>query len=431
MQITNPILAYLAKPFLLHNRRRNADLCVIVMAATLPWSTTLFSVAAMTWWPIALSTVNFRHIAELKRPDYAFPMAVFALALAGMAWSDAPRPDQINSLLQMLKLLFLPLMIYQFARSDNGYRVFAVFMASCTLLMIVSWAGWFDPRFASRPPPLNGVPVKNYITQAQEFVLCAFGFAVVAYVAWTKGRRLLALLSMLAGLAFILNLAFVISSRTALISIPILTAFVLALLGARAMRGRSLAALLAIAAIGLGGLWIFSPTLQARVGSIVQELARYEEVKDLPTTNELELTSTGQRLLYWTKALRFIVDAPFIGHGTGSIGQLYARDSVGKTGAEALTIANPHNQLLHSGIQWGALGVFVLVAMWMAHLRVFAAAGIVPLIGLFVVVQNILGSMFNSHLADYVEGCIYVIGVGVAAGITRRTQAITWQKQRL
>lgn len=414
----------LARPFRLEKRRRAADVSILVMAATLPWSTSLFSVAVVVWAVIALSTVDFRahFVNEVRRPESALPAALFVLALTGMAWSDAAWPERLSAAEQMLKLFAIPLVIYQSSRSDVGSRVFMTFLASCTVLMIASWAGWLDPRLAPRLPPLNGVPVKNYITQAQEFVLCGFGFAIVAYLQWTKGRRLLAALAALIGIAFIANLAFVISSRTALISLPILTICVLAVLGARTMRRQSLLILLAAAAIGLGALWTVSPTLQARVGSIVQEIGRYEEVKDLPTTGELELTSTGQRLLYWTKALRFIADAPLLGHGTGSIGLQFSKDSTGKTGAEALTIANPHNQILHAGIQWGALGMFLLAAMWLAHLRMFAAAGLAALIGLFVVIQNILGSLFNSHLADFVEGWIYVIGVGVAWGMARRAQ---------
>ena len=33
-----------------------------------------------------------------------------------------------------------------------------------------------------------------------------------------------------------------------------------------------------------------------------------------------------------------------------------------------------------------------------------------------VVVQNVVGSLFNSHLFDFVQGWVYVIGVGVAGG---------------
>jgi len=33
------------------------------------------------------------------------------------------------------------------------------------------------------------------------------------------------------------------------------------------------------------------------------------------------------------------------------------------------------------------------------------------------VVQNILGSLFNSHLLDFYQGWIYVLAVGIAGGV--------------
>jgi hypothetical protein len=41
-----------------------------------------------------------------------------------------------------------------------------------------------------------------------------------------------------------------------------------------------------------------------------------------------------------------------------------------------------------------------------------------------VVVQNILTSLFNSHLFDFVEGWIYVLGVGIAGGATLRARRL-------
>jgi hypothetical protein len=56
--------------------------------------------------------------------------------------------------------------------------------------------------------------------------------------------------------------------------------------------------------------------------------------------------------------------------------------------------------------------------MWFAHLRMFRGHGLVNWIGLLVVVQNIFTSLFNSHLFDFHEGWMYVLGVGVAGGMT-------------
>ncbi len=79
-------------------------------------------------------------------------------------------------------------------------------------------------------------------------------------------------------------------------------------------------------------------------------------------------------------------------------------------------IGNPHNQTLNIAIQWGALGIVVLYAMWLSHLLLFRGEGLVAWLGLLVVVQNIFTSLFNSHLFDFHEGWMYVLGVGIAGG---------------
>ena len=81
------------------------------------------------------------------------------------------------------------------------------------------------------------------------------------------------------------------------------------------------------------------------------------------------------------------------------------------------SIGNPHNQTLNVAIQWGAVGVVVLYAMWLMHLLLFRGDGLAAWIGLMVVLQNIFTSLFNSHIFDFHEGWMYVLGVGVAGGM--------------
>jgi O-antigen ligase len=73
-------------------------------------------------------------------------------------------------------------------------------------------------------------------------------------------------------------------------------------------------------------------------------------------------------------------------------------------------------------VQWGLLGVVLLYAMWFAHLRLFTGNDLPAWIGLVVVVQNITSSLVNSHLTDFHEGWIYVLGVGVAGGMVLKTK---------
>jgi hypothetical protein len=54
------------------------------------------------------------------------------------------------------------------------------------------------------------------------------------------------------------------------------------------------------------------------------------------------------------------------------------------------------------------------------HLLLFRGEGLLAWIGLMVVLQNFFSSLFNSHLFDFHEGWMYVLGVGVAGGAMLR-----------
>jgi O-antigen ligase len=170
-----------------------------------------------------------------------------------------------------------------------------------------------------------------------------------------------------------------------------------------------------VAAVVLGALgWISSPFLRTRV------MQSISETQDFQTSNEV--SPTGQRLEMWQRSLGFIKTAPVIGHGTGSIPDQFRRTAIGE-GLSGLHANNPHSQVFAVAIQIGLIGVAVLLAMWLAHLMLFTGAGLVPWIGIVIVVQSIVSSQFNSHLFDSLHGWLYVFGFGVVGGMALRQQA--------
>jgi O-antigen ligase len=250
-----------------------------------------------------------------------------------------------------------------------------------------------------------GVPVKDYIAQSQEFVLCAVVLAYPAVTLWRAKRIWLAALLAAVSLGFVVNMLFVSVSRTALVTMPIMVA-VFALLH---LKGRSIVLTLCTGAALTGLALATSPQLRLRADSFASDYRLYTE-RNMPT-------SLGLRLEFWKKSVRFFSEAPVFGHGTGSIRGLFEKSAVDQSGAAAEVIANPHNQTLNVAIQWGALGVVVLYAMWLVHLVLFRGEGLAAWIGLMVVLQNIFSSLFNSHLFDFNEGWMYVLGVGIAGGM--------------
>ena len=71
----------------------------------------------------------------------------------------------------------------------------------------------------------------------------------------------------------------------------------------------------------------------------------------------------------------------------------------------------------------GTIGVVILYAMWFSHFALFRGGGLAAWIGLTVVLQNVFSSLFNSHLFDFHEGWMYVLGAGVAGGMVLRARS--------
>jgi hypothetical protein len=360
---------------------KTADIFAVLTALSLPWSTSLAGIFITTWLVTVAPTLDIRLFLEsLKRPISALPIALFGLALLGTLWSDAAWGVRLYAVSPTAKLLVLPILFYHYERSTRGIWVFAAFLASCTLLMAMSWIVAFYPGLTLKAADVaeRGIFVKNHIDQSQEFALCA---VALAYPIMTllRAKRMLAVFALLH-----------LKWRTNVMIFSV--AFVLAALA-----------------------WLASPQLQQRTASFASDYKYYTE-RNQPT-------SIGMRLEFYEKSLRFFAEAPIVGHGTGSTRGLFERAATAPIVlAGGQIIGNPHNQTLNVAVQWGVAGVVILYAMWLFHLLLFRGDGLVASIGLLVVLQNIFSSLFNSHLFDFHEGWMYVLGVGVAGGMTLKAK---------
>jgi O-antigen ligase len=391
-----------------------ADVFVILVAVSLPWSTSLVAIFAVAWLVTMAPFLEFRvFLYSLKRPICALPIVFFALAAIGTLWSEAPWGARLYAVGPAAKLLALPLLFHHFERSARGSWVFVAFLASCTLMMAMSWIVALEPGLSLKTiNPVRGIFVKNYIDQSQEFALCAVVLAYPIISLLRAGRIPLALTLGAIALSFVVNMAFVIVSRTALVTVPVML-IIFALLH---LKWRTNIVILCVAIVLAALAWMTSPQLRWTVETFQRDYQIYKE-RDQPT-------SIGLRLEFWQKSFRFISEAPVFGHGTGSTRGLFEQAATGpKALAGGEVVANPHNQTLNVAIQWGALGIAVLYAMWLVHLLLFNGEGLAAWIGLMVVVQNICTSLFNSHIFDFHEGWMYVLGVGVAGGMVLKSRS--------
>src|SRR5947209_8851201 len=217
----------------------------------------------------------------------------------------------------------LPLLLYHVERSARGLKVLVAFLVSCAVLMLMSWIVAIDPGLALKSGAAYGVPVKNYIDQSQEFALCAVVLAYPTLMLWRTQKPWLAALLGALSLSFIVNMLFVSVSRTALVTTPIMLA-VFALLH---LKWRSIVLIACASAVLCGLAWTASPKLRAKTQTFWSDYQLYEE-RNVPT-------SLGLRLVFWHKSLRFISEAPVIGHGTGSVQGLFEEAAVNQLGVNA------------------------------------------------------------------------------------------------
>ena len=388
--------------------REAADWLAVGVAVSLPWSTSATSILIVLWLIAVLPTLEVGALRrELATAAGFLPVLLWALAAVGMLWADVSWAARFGGLSSFHRLLLIPLLLVQFRRSAHGIRVLHGFIAAVLVLLLVSWGLAVVPGLPWRGKDF-GVPVKDYIFQSTDFAICAFallGYACEAARAqrwrWVAGHAALAAL-------FLGNIFFVVTSRTVLFVAPVL----LLLLGWREFRWKGLFGAALLGGVVGSAIWFSSPYLRDRV---LTSSAEWQAYRTIDAAN-----STGLRFEFLRKAVSFVETAPIIGQGTGSIPEQFRRAAVGEGGASSAAPENPHNQILAVAIQLGLIGAAALTAMWIAHLLLFRSGGLTAWMGMIVVVQNVVSSLFNSHLFDFTSGWLYVFGVGVVGGMLLR-----------
>ena len=122
--------------------------------------------------------------------------------------------------------------------------------------------------------------------------------------------------------------------------------------------------------LGGAAVWVAAPKVGERLLEIPTEIASARATG--------AFTSSGARLIFWQELLVLLGEAPVVGNGTGSLKQSFRRVSGDGAGPFA---TNPHNEIFAVGIQLGGIGIFILLAMWSAHLHLFLRPGALAWVG--------------------------------------------------
>jgi O-antigen ligase len=291
-----------------------ADWELAAVAVALPWSTSATSILLVIWLLTLIPTLDREAIwRELKTPAGGLPIVLWLLGAFGMLWADVSWTERFAGLGSFHRLLVIPLLLAQFRRSGNGWLVLSGFLISAAALLVASW-GLVLGLISWHTNWAPGVVVHDTIAQSTIFLISAFALVWVVRDALLERNWWVAIGFSLLGALLLLNLIFVASSRADILVAPVL----IILLGWRWLkwRGAVISCLITalLAACGLTA----SAYLRARVQHAIEDVKIYYATG---AHNDV-----GDHLEFMQKSIGFVREAPVIGHGTGTIPELFRLD---------------------------------------------------------------------------------------------------------
>jgi len=362
---------------------------------------------------VALTVEREEWLVTFATPAAAVPVGLFLLILIGMSWSPTPFAPG-GGVAHYAKLLLIPVAMASSFTPRQAFQIGYGFLAGCLVVLVLSFLSFF----ILLPPPfrhaMDGVPLKDNAVQSGCFALCAFALALGGVSVWVGGNRRRAAAMIILALVFLADIFMIFISKTGvLMTAALIGLFVVHAEGWR----RSLLIAAPIALVVAIALWSSVPA-QRRLAEIATDIHAVDGDK---ASSEATL-STASRLDFWSKAVEFIKEAPLFGHGTGSTKSLYQSLEATRPSPYGEAVPDPHNQFFAIAIQVGLVGGLILLVMWAVHFSMFIGRSFASAIGQAVVIQNFIGSLFNSHLSTVTQGMLYCLAVGLLGGIVQRAR---------
>lgn len=274
----------------------------------------------------------------------------------------------------------------------------------------------------------------------QSTSLCSFGLAVCSVRFFQANKKLEGSCASLLAITLFADVFLITLSKTGMLIACALAARLLAFIDGWRLRFAVAIPLCLIASPAV----TFSNEAQRRVAEIetdihamnvgrgsAQASSTIPEAKQAKTVQtEKPTMSTASRIDFWQKAIEFVKQAPIIGHGAGSTKSLYASLEADRPSPYGQAVPDPRNQFLAIAIRAGLLGGAVLIVMWAMHLNFFMGRTVPHLFGQAVVLQNVLGSLFNSQLSQVTQGVLYCLAVGLLGSLLRREPLALQERAR-
>jgi O-antigen ligase len=387
-----------------------SKICAVMIAAAIVLSTAATNILfiATPIFSLFAGDLRAKFKTIIRNPVAIIFLLFYALFVIGAFYSTASWSNILLALKKydkfLLAIFFLPLF------AEKRWRDYAInaFLAAILVMLIASYLlelGWLT--YGAK----NGIAIFKNSIELSFLMAFATYFCLIKIWADVRYRWLWIL--------FLLSIAHTILFRNIgrtgyIVLISLLILFFFQKMG---WRGLLIAAITSITLFGLA--FTFSPMFKTRT---------YAAIDDIKIYHKTDNTSVGLRISFAKNSLRLIKKNLFLGTGTGSFVDTYAT-------IKHIPAGNPHNEYLNITIQFGILGLIVLllvfgIPLWYSRFLPEEPKYIVRAVVLGIMV----GSFANSWLLDTTEGHFYVYFIVLAFAaipIKKQFKKLTWITQKI
>jgi O-antigen ligase len=382
---------------------------LVLLGFCIPVSTALTNVVLgllIFFWILDNIPDRFRKWGQILKtnPVALMGIAVFFIHVAGIFYTEGEKEKIIESLSDGVKFLFIGMVMIYF--KDEKFRPAFLFSFLCAMavtlvLSYLLWLNLLPDVIPVKGTPSNCVIFHDHIKQ-NIFMACAAFFAAL----WARKPGIGPLEGWCWGLISLLalfNVLFMVQGRTGHVIIIVLSIYYLVTWN----KAKSLATgALILVLFGAFAWQNPSNPLISRAHTVIKEVREWDHEK--PADRK---SSSGLRLEWWVNSLKLIKKDPVLGTGTGSFKAVYI-DLVKHTGMQQTD--NPHNEFLMTTVQFGVVGLLVMIGFFGVQWRHAGFSGRQPQVAMtrgFILLM-LIACMTASPLQDNAEGWFFVFMSG-------------------
>jgi O-antigen ligase len=376
----------------------NAALWIAVaLGFSIPISTALDSVLVAVLLLCWAASGRFREKWEAVRGNTVALAAggFFLLHVAGSAYGLGSAREVLYDLDKAAILLLVPVLASLRPGIAWLRRALIALLAALGLSLVLSYLLWFG--LLPEADFIKGFPYDPVVFKKKigHSVLMAYGAFVLALAAReTVSAKWRALLWLFCGLAAF-NVLFMVWGRTGqLVLVALALYFLLATYGWRGVLAAAAAGLVVGAAAYLSP----SSSVHQRTLTTIKEFEHWRAGKPA--------TEANMRLEAWTNSVQIVRRHPVVGVGTGGFATAYAKQVYGTS---MPPLDQPENQYLLTTVQFGIVGLAVLLALFATQWRLAARLGsrTETQLARGLVIAMVVGCFFNSFLRDHAHAHLY------------------------